>query len=83
MGSSSEEELKSVECVVQDLQSAQELHRQTAWISHKQHLDMVNRCNTQWKRIQELKSRLTRDTDEEEELTRLCNRFSLTISADY
>ena len=83
MGSSSEEELKSVEHVVQDLQSAQELHKQTALKSHKQHQDIVNRCNTQWKRIQELKSLLTRDTDEQEELTRLCNLFSLPISADY
>ena len=82
-GSSSEEELKSLESDIQELQSAREVHKQTAQNSHKYHLDMVKRCSTQWEQIQELQGQSTLSAEEEEQLTRLHNIFTLTLSADF
>ena len=44
---------------------------------------MVERCSNQWKRIKELEGPSILSEEEEEELTRLHNVFTLTVSADY
>ena len=49
--------------------------------SHKYHVDMV-KCSTQWEQIHELQGQSTLNAEEEEQLTRLCNIFTLTLSAD-
>ena len=51
--------------------------------SHEYHLEMVKRCTTQWRRIAELQGMTVLSPEEEEELSRLKQLFSLTTGADY
>ena len=80
-GSVSEEEVHSLDTSIKELSLSLEEHKQTAQKSHKYHLEIVERFANQWKRIKELEGKSA--PSEEEELTRLRNLFSLTISADY
>ena len=47
-------------------------------------MDVAKQCMTEWKRIQELTTKSTqRSTDEDEELAVLKHKFNLVVSADY
>ena len=82
-GSSDDDELKHLKESIEKLQSDLEAHKLVAKTSQEYHLEMVKRCTTQWRRIAELQGKTALSPEEEKELSRLKQLFSLTIGADY
>lgn len=82
-GSSTPEELQSLESQIQMTQQELEEHKQEAAKSHKYYKEMVERCSKQWKTIQNLEEKTVLSVKEESELTNLKTTFTMTIDADY
>lgn len=82
-GSSTPEELRSLESLIHSSQQELEEHKQEAAESHKYYKDMVERCSKQWKTIQKLEKKETLNAREKSELANLRDAFTLLIDADY
>ena len=81
-GSSSSEQLQSLEMQIEASRQELETHKQEAAKSHEYYKEMVDRCSKQWKKIKELEETVT-SSEEESVLTNLKTTFTMTIDADY
>ena len=80
---STPEELKELESELSSCKDNLEKHREEANKSHDYFVEVTQKCTTQFKRIAELETKETLDSDESEELSVLKLRFDLVISVDY
>ena len=82
-GSSSEEDVESLKEEIKSLQSALEEHKTIALRSHQSHQETTKRCCEQWQSIQSMEALPSLTDDQMEELDKLKQKFTLTLSADY
>ena len=82
-GSCSEENQKAIEEEIERLEDLLKRHRAEATSALKHYHEVIERCQTQWKKIVEFESKAERTESEEQELRGLKEGFILVLSADY
>lgn len=82
-GSASTADIKAIEKDIELLQAEDKLHRKEAQESHKYHLEYIEKCKRDVKKIHELEKVVNPTNDQQEELKVLKHKFTLVLSADY
>ena len=82
-GSADEDQQKSIEDEMPQINEDFSIHREQAQKSHDYYNEIKSRCQTDWKRICELEKKQNKSNEENQILENFRHNFTVVLSADF
>ena len=82
-GSAEEEQQKSIEDEMAQINEELKTHREQAQQSHDYYKDVTSRCHEEWKEIFRLETKHNKSDDETQTLEKLRHNFTAVLSVDF